>query len=322
MNLCILLTKNYRLLSLAAIMDVFDTANSYLIQDGKTPLFCIKLMGIQESDENELHNYRHLFHTVHDQNVKPDLILVPAFGNGNMMENLAKNTPFIPWLKQHYNNGATIMSVCTGAFLLGACGLLNDRTATTHIDAIDAFSQAFPEVKLMPHAVVTQSDQIYTSGGATSSFHLKLLIIQKYGGRELALRVAKTFAIDMDRNNQLYFEYFKPELSTDDLVRSLQVIFNTRYQQLKNVEEALDEIPASRRNLLRRFKQTTGLTPIKYLQKTKIEAAKQMLSETQKDIADIMLLSGYQDIKNFRQLFKSFTGLTPKAYRNKFKLIS
>lgn len=318
MKLSIVLSDNYRLLSLAAILDVFETTNQFLKEDDIPFTFDIQLVGIKPSSSVPFP--QHSYTTIYEV-VATDMIVIPAFSDKDMPLNIEKNLAFIPWLHEMHMKGSSIMSVCTGAFLLAASGLLNKRYATTHIDAKDAFSNSFPDVKLIPHAVVTQSDNIYTSGGATSSFHLILLIVEQYCGREIALRVAKTFAIDMDRNNQLYFEYFKPELSNDELVRQLQIIFNTNYRQLKSVEEAVSEIPSSPRNILRRFKQTTGLTPIKYLQKTKIEAAKNLLSTTQKDILEVMLLSGYQDLKNFRTLFKSFTGLTPKAYRDKFGIV-
>lgn len=316
MKLSILMTRHFRLLSLAATLDVFETTNRYLEQQGQAPAFDIQLIG--HGDVLPALPYAHAPVPLEAAGSPSDIVIVPAFGNGDMAQFLKANACFIPWLREQYVQGASLVSLCTGSFLLAAAGLLNERPATTHIDAIGAFERAFPEVILQPHAIVTQSDNIFTSGGATNSFHLKLLIIQQYCGRDMAIRVAKCFAIDMDRNNQLYFEYFKPSLSEDSLVRDLQLLIQQRYHELRNVEEALSEIPSSRRNLSRRFKKDTGLTPIKYLQKTKIESAKRLLSHTQKDVMDVMVLSGYHDLKSFRQLFKSFTGLTPKGYREKF----
>jgi transcriptional regulator GlxA family with amidase domain len=77
-------------------------------------------------------------------------------------------------------------------------------------------------------------------------------------------------------------------------------------------------VPSSRRNLVRRFKQVTGLTPIEYLQKTRIEKAKQLLEQNRDSIVEVMLESGYNDLKTFRSLFKKNVGMTPKMYREKF----
>ena len=318
MKLTILVTENHRLLSLVAAVDMFETVNRYLQENGKPAMFEIDFVGMREHSALPENLKSKIYQSAHSVREKSDLIFVPAFADDDMPGNISRNTELIPFLVSQYAQGASLISLCTGSFLLAASGLLNGKTATTHIEAADKFSIAFPEVNLQPHAIVTESENIFTSGGATSSFHLKLYLIQKYCGREIALKTAKNFAIDLDRNNQLYFDQFKPDLVEDDLVRAVQEFINERYFSIKNVEEALEEVPSSRRNIIRRFKQATGITPIRYLQKTKIEAAKKLLETTNKDILDVMISSGYNDMKNFRNLFKTFTGLTPKSYREKY----
>jgi transcriptional regulator GlxA family with amidase domain len=318
MTLSILYTDGHRLLSLAAILDVFQTLNQFYIEDGLLPFFNIQLVGTTHTpllpDSISTIPYKNIS-TLPVSSV----IFIPAFKDNNMSKHLEANLGFIPWLIGQYQSGNKIASCCTGSFLLGATGLLNHKWATTHIDACDTFHTVFPEVHLLPHAVVTQSDQLYTSGGATSSFHVMLKIIEQCCGSKYAIRLAKYFAIDLDRNSQLYFDHFRPQLSQEDaLVRSIQQTILERYSEIKNVEEAFDAIPSSRRNIIRRFKQATGMTPIRFLQKTKIESAKHLLETTNKAMLDIMLSSGYSDQKNFRLLFKSFTGLTPKDYRSKY----
>lgn len=321
MKLAILLTQGHRLLSLAAIVDVFETVNSFLEAEGKEKMFEIGLIGNNKDISLAENLRRYPYELLQDVPGKKDLIFVPAFSATDMQQTIRDNAGFIPLLQTQHSLGAALISLCTGSFLLAAAKLLDGKQATTHMEAADKFAKAYPLVQLQPHAVVTQSGHIYTSGGATSSFHMKLLLIQQYCGRALAVRVAKSFAIDMDRNNQLYFEHFKPVLSSEDeLVRAVQKAINQRFSEIKNVEEALEEVPSSRRNIIRRFKQATGMTPIRYLQKTKIEAAKNLLETTNKDIMDVMVSSGYSDLKNFRQLFKSFTGMTPKGYRDKYAM--
>ncbi|RYY31442.1 MAG: helix-turn-helix domain-containing protein, partial [Sphingobacteriaceae bacterium] len=90
--------------------------------------------------------------------------------------------------------------------------------------------------------------------------------------------------------------------------------FNTA----NTIEEIIINVPASRRNLVRRFKQVTGITPIEYLQKTRIEAAKHLLEQSRHSIMEVMLESGYNDLKTFRSLFKKTVGMTPRMYREKF----
>lgn len=321
MTLSVLYTENHRILSLAAILDVFDSVNRFMKEDGLQPAFEIQLIGLKPDAVIPSTFSGYTYCSVDQANANKGVIIAPAFKDYDMMNNLNINAPFIPWMVQSYHQGAKLLSCCTGVFLLGASGLLNGNDATTHLEACDAFAQVFPKVNLIPEAVITCHQNIYTSGGATSTFHILIFLIQEVCGREYALRLAKNFAIDMDRNNQLYFEKFHPSIVKDDkLVRQVQEVINERYKDLKNVEEALDEIPSSRRNLVRRFKTATGMTPIRYLQKTRIESAKSLLETTQKDITDVMISSGYQDAKSFRELFKNFTGLTPKGYREKYAM--
>lgn len=320
MQLAIVLTTKYRLLSLAAIVDVFETANRFLLEEGKPEIFDLTLVGVTPRQPIP-GNISHIAYAPFTASRQYDLIFIPAFGPVDLAQTMKENTCFLPWLCTQYKQGATLASNCTGAFLLAASGLLRNKQATTHVDAVDKLAACFPEVDIQRNAVVTHDANIYTSGGATSGFHLKLALLQKYCGREMAIRMAKVFSIDMDRVNQAYFGHFSPaEAHDDELVMRVQHKIKEEFPELKSIEEAIAGIPASRRNFVRRFKQATGLTPIRYLQKTRIEAAKKLLENTEKGLFEIMLCAGYNDMKNFRQLFKENTGMTPKAYRDKFAM--
>jgi transcriptional regulator GlxA family with amidase domain len=168
---------------------------------------------------------------------------------------------------------------------------------------------------------VTEDQEIYTSGGSTNSFHLLLLLIENYCGREMAIRAAKYFAIDMDREQQTYFATFRPPQSHhDELVSQLQQRIRRDYAEVDTIEELINDIPSSRRNLARRFKQATGVTFIEYLQRTRIEAAKKVLEQASGGVLESMIASGYNDEKTFRQLFKKTVGMTPSSYRDKYSM--
>jgi transcriptional regulator GlxA family with amidase domain len=250
---------------------------------------------------------------------KQDLIFVPAFRTDDVKQAVYENQLYIPWLQQQFLMGSEIACVCTGAFLLGATGLLNGKPATTHVDACKAFKEAFPAVKLQPDKVVTGEGGLYTSGGSTSSFHLMLHLLQKYCGKEIAVKTAKLFSIDMDREQQTYFSTFYPAQNhNDELVAMAQQNIEAAYQSIGTIEEVIKEIPGSRRNIVRRFKQVTGITPIEYLQKTRVEAAKKLLIQTNQQMTEVMINSGYNDPKTFRKIFRKAVGMTPTGYREKF----
>ena len=305
------------MLSVAAILDVFDSVNQFYVHDGLPPFFDIHLYSSADQPLGYgTYAVKPLAEATH-----PDLIFIPAFAAADLREALGENASCVPWLLKQYERGAEIASFCTGAFLLAATGLLNGKRATTHINSAIPFSTSFPHVLLTAEAVVTNDDRTYTSGGATSSFHLMLHLIKNYCGVEMATRIAKLFAIDMDRQQQTYFGTFEPTLNHgDNIVNMAQERIEKEYQEGRTIEELIQDIPASRRNMVRRFKQATGVTPIEYLQKTRIEAAKKLLEQTDQSVLEVMLNSGYNDLKSFRQLFKKSAGLTPKDYRAKFNV--
>lgn len=315
-QLGILITHQHRLLSVAAMLDVFDTANQYQ-EAGKPAFFRISLLYPSNAQPVSYSNHP-AFRL--PEAPQQDLIMIPAFSaTGDIPIALQQNAECIPWLVMQHKRGAEIAGSCTGAFLLAATGLLDNKPATTHVQAAYALAKAFPNVCVNAKEVTTFQQGIYTSGGATNSFHLLLRVLEKYCGQEIAIRTAKYFAIDMNRAQQSYFSTFQPaHQHHDQLVSDLQRRIESSFHEAETLEELLAEIPASRRNLARRFKATIGVTPIEYLQKTRIEAAKGLLERTDNSVQEVMFQTGYNDQKSFRQLFRKNTGMTPTEYREKF----
>ncbi len=314
----ILLPHDYRLLSIAAILDVLEAANKIYKSGDKEIPFKIALCQLTESDSiSSFHGY---MVTKIEQENRFDLILIPSFSTDDMTQTIGKNRAYIPWLHQQFQKGAEIATFCTGVFLLAANGLLNGKVATTHVDACPAFSSAFPGVILRGDKTVTEDGRLFTSGGSTSSFHLLLHLVQKYCNRDVAVKIAKIFAIDMDRHNQSYFSTFQPSRDhNDNIVAMVQQKIEANYQDAETIEELIKDVPSSRRNVLRRFKQITGIPPIEYLQQIRIEAAKKLLEQTNQHMGEVIFSSGYNDPKAFRRIFRKIVGMTPTAYREKFQ---
>lgn len=318
----LVLPLDYKLLSVAALLEVLETANKLVVQQGQDLPFSIHLYQVPaqlESGEATFHDYS--IQSVNKVGGILDLILIPAFTTSDMQATIGKNRAYIPWLQHQYQGGAEIASFCSGAFLFGASGLLNGKSATTHIDACPAFARIFPEVNLKPNETVTADSRTFTSGGSTSLFHLIILLVQKYCGHEIAIQVAKLFAIDMDRYQQSYFGTFRPNYTHNDaLVSSVQEKIEKHFDKIESLDEVLQDVPASRRNLVRRFKLATGIPPIEYLQNIRIETAKRHLEQGRLSVSEIIDKSGYTDPKSFRKIFQKVVGMKPLEYREKFKV--
>jgi len=320
-SLGLIVPSDYKLLSIAAILDVFETANRVSAENKQEMPFEIHVVRTSELIEAEGSTFYNYPVSPVQADLRADIVLIPSFTTTNMSETLLKNQKFIPWIRNQYLQGAEIASFCTGAFLFGASGLLDGRMATTHVDASSRFAASFPSVILKPDHVITVDGRFYTSGGSTSTFHLLLRIVQNYCGNEMAIRIAKIFAIDMDRYSQSYFGTFVPSHNhNDNLVKIIQDKIEAMFCEIETIEEIIKSIPSSRRNIVRRFKLATGVPPIEYLQHVRVQSAKKQLEQSNHNINEISIQSGYSDPKSFRKMFVKIVGMSPLEYRKKFKV--
>lgn len=307
---------------LAAIDDpryMFTACNEFLQSHGREPMFEVQLVGLDR--EVRLHNGSFTVHTDRTINEvkKTDLIFIPALF-GDMKSGLEKNKDLIPWIvHQHKVNGAEAASLCIGAFILAATGLLNGKKCSTHWRSANEFREMFPEVTLVDGSIITEEGGLYSSGGANSYWNLLLYLAEKYAGREIAITAAKVFAVEIDRKSQSPFIMFKGQNThNDEPVKKAQEYIENNVSDKISVEELAEKYALGRRNFERRFKKATNNTPVEYIQRVKIEAAKKSLETSRKNVNEVMFDVGYSDTKAFRTVFKKITGLSPIQYRNKY----
>ena len=184
---------------------------------------------------------------------------------------------------------------------------------------VNEFRSMFPEAEVVDDKIMTESNGIYTSGGAYSYLNLLIYLIEKYAGREIAILISKAFMIDIDRVSQSPFIIFQGQKEHDDEpVKKAQEFIEKNFQDKITVEQLASMYALSRRNLERRFKKATCNTVTEYIQRVKIEAAKKNFETSRKNINEVMYDVGYMDTKAFRTTFKKITGLSPIQYRNKY----
>lgn len=304
--------------SIVGAYKIFSRANAYRKNVGKREIFKIELAGISK----KVGFYDGLFsvkpHTNISAIAKTDLIIIPSL-NHNYQATVKSNKKLIGWIGDQYKEGAEIASICTGAFLLASAGLLEGKNCSTHWSAVENFRTMFPNVKLQPDRLITDEHGIYTNGGAYSFLNLVLYLIEKYYDRETAIFCSKVFQIDIDRTTQSQFTIFNTQKKHgDELISKAQTYLEENIEEKISFEKLASKLAISRRNFDRRFIKATGNTPVEYLQRVKMEAAKKELEKGRKPIAEIMNEVGYSDDKAFREVFKKVTGLSPLDYKNKF----
>jgi transcriptional regulator GlxA family with amidase domain len=251
---------------------------------------------------------------------KTELIFIPSAGP-SLYDVVERNAPVLPWLWRWHKRGAAIASVCSGVGLVAAAGLLDGKRATTHWGLAELFRQKYPKVKWMPELMVTEDRGFYCGGGVHAALDLSLYLVEKFCGHEVAMQTAKALIIETPRAWQAGFAIVPLKTAhSDDTISSAQEWLHENFYKSFPLEDPARREGMSVRNFVRRFKQATGDTPLIYVQKLRVAAAKRLLENDHRSMQEIGDAVGYGDLAFFRQLFQRHTGVTPSAYRRRFGL--
>jgi transcriptional regulator GlxA family with amidase domain len=296
----------------------FNTANEFLVASGKEPVFEVEYVGLSQYVSASGGEYIIKTDRLLKDVTETDLLVIPpTFGNPAL--GIEANAEAIPLIKALHQKGSSLASLCAGAFLLAETGLLDGKKCSTHWAHINAFKERYPQVEVEDGAVITEHGNMYSSGGANSLWNLLLYLVEKFSDRETAVMISKYFAIDIGRDSQYQFAMFKGQKNhADPGIQKVQEYIERNYEEKITVDDLASLLLVGRRTLERRFKEATNNTPLEYIQRVRIEAAKKFFEASHKNVSDVMYGVGYTDTKAFRDVFKKVTGLTPIAYRNRF----
>jgi len=249
---------------------------------------------------------------------KCDLVFIPASGL-NIEVAAERNAAVVQWLKHAHKRGAAIASVCSGVGLVAATGMLDGKRATTHWGLAAQFREMYPLVKWMPEMMVTEDREFYCGGGVHASLDLSLYLVEKFCGHEVAVQTAKALLIEMPRAWQAGFAMvpLKTEHRDDEIAKAQDWLHENFHRNFA-LDMPARRVGMSMRNFVRRFKQATGDSPLMYLQKLRVAAAKRLLESDHRSMQQISDAVGYRDVAFFRSLFERQTGVSPSVYREKF----
>ncbi len=303
--------------SITGTFEILTRANDYWQRSGNESRFEVRLAGFM----TELRldgGFFSVYPTPIRQIKRADLVIIPSLSH-DYDAILRDNKELIAWIAEQYKAGAEIASICTGAFLLAATGILDGKSCSTHWNAAQGFKRLFPEIELHTDKLLVAEKGIYTNGGAYSFLNLTLFLVEKYFDRQTAIYCSKIFQIDMERTSQSPFFIFQAQKSHgDEVIVRAQTYIEENLAEKISFEELASDLAVSRRNFDRRFIKATGNTPVEYLQRVKVEVAKRALENGRKTISEVMYEVGYSDDKAFREVFKKVSGLSPLDYRAKF----
>jgi transcriptional regulator GlxA family with amidase domain len=212
-----------------------------------------------------------------------DLVFVPGIDSSLFYDRafMDSSRPFQYWLNAQHKNGVIACSVCTGAFFLAECGLLDDRECTTHWEFTDRLKLRYPKVKLQTNRLFVEEDHIYTSAGVTSGIDLALYLVERLWGAHFAAQIAKEAVIyfrrTLDDPQLSVFTQYRNHL--DHRIHKVQDLLTQSLDHKFTIDELAAKVNMSARNLTRLFKKTTQISIGRYLDQLRAEHAEKLIAE-------------------------------------------
>lgn len=230
----------------------------------------------------------------------------------------------VEWLRAMHDRGAVLCSACSGIFLLAETDLFDGKDVTVHFAYAHAFSSTFPAISVHPDRVLVISglrEELVTSGASTTWHDLVLYLIARFAGATVAQEVARLFALQWHQDGLTPYIVFEGRRDHGDAeIQGAQEWLGSHYSVANPVEQMIGRSRLAERTFKRRFTKATGLAPIAYVQRLRVEDAKRRLERTEATVEEIGWQVGYEDPAFFRRLFKRTTGMTPGAYRKRFRI--
>jgi AraC family transcriptional regulator, transcriptional activator FtrA len=222
-------------------------------------------------------------------------------------------------LQRAHARGTRLVSLCSGAFVLGATGLLNGRRATTHWRYAEAFKRAFPDITVDPSVLYVDEDPLFTAAGSSAGIDLLLHIIRIDHGPAKANMVAKRLVMAPHRQGG-QAQFVDAPVSPTEGSRLAPLLDQIRANLGRDyrISDLAEAAGMSERTFLRRFAEATGATPGEWLVDMRVDVAKQLLEEGRRSIKDVASTAGFGSVETLRHHFRRRVGLSPAAYRERF----
>ncbi|MCK9247630.1 MAG: helix-turn-helix domain-containing protein [Solirubrobacteraceae bacterium] len=229
---------------------------------------------------------------------------------------IAENAPVMPFLRRARAGGATIAGVADAAFLMAEAGLLNGRSATVFPPLAGELQHRYPSVDVQPQRPMVDAGGVCTASGLASACDLLVRLVQRRHGCEIAHRISQWLLVDLRRGYDGTTIGFSAQRDHGDaLVLRIQEWLESHHAEPVALGDVADRFAVSRRTLTRRFRAATGELPSDYLQRVRVEAARDLLRSTTMSVRDVMLRVGYQDRGAFLAAFRRHVGGVPRDER-------
>jgi transcriptional regulator GlxA family with amidase domain len=249
-----------------------------------------------------------------------DLIALPAMADERLGPDMSFPADLLAALRRAVARGARVLSVCTGAFILGEAGLLDGRRCTTHWRSAEELARRYPAARVDPSVLYVDDEPVITSAGTAAGIDACLYLVRKEQGARVANGIARRMVVPPHRDGgqaQYVDQPIAP--SCDGTLRDLLEWLRAHLDQPLSVRQLAARANMSERTFARRFVADTGTTPQRWLIGQRILLAQQLLEETDETVDMIADRAGFGNATALRHHFRSWRGTTPNAYRRLFR---
>lgn len=311
------------LLDITGPYEVFSQANEYIRVNNIDCELEYRLHTLSISKSKNINTVSgfviHCEENIHTFDQPIDTLIIPGVPNSRVHDyKLPKHV--LVWIADKYPEVRRICSVCTGSFFLAQTGLLSGKKATTHWDKCGLLSDSYPDIEVDKHPIFIRDGNIYTSAGISSGMDLALALVEEDLGRNVALEIARQMVLYLKRpGSQSQYSHVLTHQKTD--YRPVRNACDWIYEHLHEpitVESLAAQVSMSPRNFARVFVRETGVTPARYIDKSRVETACRYLVDTQLSLKEIAILCGLASADNMRKVFLKYINISPADYRKNF----
>ena len=221
-------------------------------------------------------------------------------------------------IRQAWAAGARVASICSGAFVLAATGLLDGRRATTHWLAAGLLAERYPAIDVDPNSLFVDEGRIITSAGASAGLDMCLHLVRRDLGQSAAAQAARLAVAPLDRDGgQTQFIRHEPPRTSASLAPMLEWMLENVGQPL-SIRAMAARAGMSERTFARRFQEQTGTTPMQWFLSARVRRGQELLESCSASVDQVAIASGFASPVTFRTSFCKLTGISPAAYRARF----
>lgn len=316
-HIAVVVFPDAQMLDVTGPLEVFASANGWLSERGR-PGYSVEVLAstagpVRMSSGLQLVAAR----AISQVNSGIDTLLV-AGGNGTWAA--TQDRALLAWLRRMTPRVRRFGSVCSGTFILAEAGLLAGRRVTTHWRACKALAERYPDVHVDPDPIFVRDGNLYTSAGVTAGMDLALALVEEDYGRDVAMRTARGLVMFLRRpGGQSQFSAQLSVQSADrEPIRELQAWIADHLDDDLSVPTLAGRVAMSPRNFARVFTQQVGVTPARYVETLRVEAARRRLEESTHGVDVVAMQCGFGSAESMRLAFQRRLHVAPTAYRHRF----